>query len=597
MLAMDPSHCSIVVLDHSNTRPYRIQLYDDDEDNDNSPEYISILEKVFGQVSVHTSPADALQHIQKQQQPTICLIDFSNDTSTDDATALIMQMITPNISVAVCSTIEDFDFMFGCINAGASEYLIKPLRADVIRTLPLKLHRHQPTALLHHRLTDTTTKDSILSKTMMEIYAPSVSRQVTHISDHRAAFLRHKIENWDFCPFDVDHDDLIHCSYLIFERVLNLPEMAHISISKDQLYNFIVELSVSYHNGNPYHNFAHAVDVLQCCYYFLGQLGLVPFPNQVTRPQDLLRPNDVFALLIAALGHDAAHPGVNNMFMVNSATPLALLYNDRSVLESFHSMTLFQILKKHGIDQCLKSASEYQDFRKTVVATILATDMSLHNDYVSRIKEQAIRLKDVRSLDPAAQEEERILLCSALIKCADISNVTRPFRRAIKWAELLAQEFACQGDLERQLGMPVQPMNDRDKMVLEDMQIGFIRFVAMNLFQSVADVTHEISFTVETMEENLKRWEDRKHNQQQQVVEEKDSIMAEATVPEEKREPECRHSMDKSQILKGLPQMPAVAMSSYGNPSNNTTDSHSATPDWGPQNGPQDVVYCQCTIM
>lgn len=94
--------------------------------------------------------------------------------------------------------------------------------------------------------------------------------------------------------------------------------MAHMAHLIDQLYDFIVELSVSYHNGNPYHNFAHAVDVLQCCYYFLGKLGLVPFPNQVTRPQDLLRPNDVFALLIAALGHDAAHPGVNNMFMVHS---------------------------------------------------------------------------------------------------------------------------------------------------------------------------------------------------------------------------------------------------------------------------------------
>lgn len=78
-----------------------------------------------------------------------------------------------------------------------------------------------------------------LSKTMMEIYAPSVSRQVTHISDHRAAFLRNKIESWDFCPFDVDHDDLIHCSYLIFERVLNLPEMAHVSISKGKLGNQI----------------------------------------------------------------------------------------------------------------------------------------------------------------------------------------------------------------------------------------------------------------------------------------------------------------------------------------------------------------------
>ena len=94
--------------------------------------------------------------------------------------------------------------------------------------------------------------------------------------------------------------------------------MIHMLDLIDQLYNFIVELSVSYHNGNPYHNFAHAVDVLQCCYYFLGKLGLVPFPNQVTRPQDLLRPNDVFALLIAALGHDAAHPGVNNMFMVSN---------------------------------------------------------------------------------------------------------------------------------------------------------------------------------------------------------------------------------------------------------------------------------------
>ena len=66
---------------------------------------------------------------------------------------------------------------------------------------------------------------------------------------------------------------------------------------------------------------------------------------------------------------------------------------------------------------------------------------------------------------------------------------TRPFRRAVKWAELLAQEFMCQGDLERKLGMPVQPMNDRDKMVLEDMQIGFIQFVATSLFESVSNVT------------------------------------------------------------------------------------------------------------
>jgi hypothetical protein len=56
----------------------------------------------------------------------------------------------------------------------------------------------------------------------------------------------------------------------------------------------------------------------------LCELAVLPFTNKQRkrskrsrkRPQDALRPKDVFALLIAAIGHDAAHPGVNNMFLV-----------------------------------------------------------------------------------------------------------------------------------------------------------------------------------------------------------------------------------------------------------------------------------------
>jgi hypothetical protein len=32
--------------------------------------------------------------------------------------------------------------------------------------------------------------------------------------------------------------------------------------------------------------------------------------------QDLLKPLDIFALLMASVGHDVGHPGVNNNFMV-----------------------------------------------------------------------------------------------------------------------------------------------------------------------------------------------------------------------------------------------------------------------------------------
>ncbi|KAI9257371.1 hypothetical protein BDA99DRAFT_561855 [Phascolomyces articulosus] len=658
---MDPSHCSIVVLYKPTTTttttttttqsaaPYRIQLDIDDDENDNDfheqgeindrPVYTPMLQAIFGQVYIQSNPADAIRQIQYQQQPTLCLIDIDDDTSGQNVVAsMAADLLNHHVTIAVCSSIEDFGFMLGCINAGAAEYLLKPLRMDVVKTLFLKLHHSHSVALtssnrgLHHRIKNTTAKDSALARAMMDIYAPPISlkRTIAPLSGHRATFLRRKIASWDFCPFDVDHDDLIHCSYLIFEQVLSCPEMSHITVNKDQLYDFIFELSVSYHNGNAYHNFAHAVDVLQCLYHFLCKLGVLPFPGNVTRPQDLLRANDVFALLIAALGHDAAHPGVNNMFMINSATPLALLYNDRSVLESFHSMTLFQIFKKHKLDECLGSTEDYHAFRKTVVASILATDMSLHNDYVTKIKGQPARLRNLNALDESAREEERILLCSALIKCADISNVTRPFRRAVKWAELLAQEFMCQGDLERKLGMPVQPMNDRDKMVLEDMQISFIQFVATSLFESVSNVTHEMTFTVESMQQNLKLWETRKKEESYQKKDwnhNKPVIDQEKQPQPRKSESEYRLSLDASatktvatgttatnttnttntttstapttptsnnnsdKIFSGLPQMPAVAMASYGNNGNN---------EWLTTNGTtpaHDGVYCQCNIM
>lgn len=51
--------------------------------------------------------------------------------------------------------------------------------------------------------------------------------------------------------------------------------------------------------------------------------------------------------------------------------------------------------------------------------------MSLHGDYVAKIKEQATRKSGLSNVDGQAREQERLLICSALIKCADISNVVR----------------------------------------------------------------------------------------------------------------------------------------------------------------------------
>jgi hypothetical protein len=50
--------------------------------------------------------------------------------------------------------------------------------------------------------------------------------------------------------------------------------------------------------------------------------------------------------------------------------------------------------------------------------------MSMHDEYVIKIKDQAERFKanGIDFSDRTACEKEKILLCGALIKCADISN-------------------------------------------------------------------------------------------------------------------------------------------------------------------------------
>jgi len=180
-----------------------------------------------------------------------------------------------------------------------------------------------------------------------------------------------------------------------------------------------------------YHNFRHVVDVLQAVFYFLLQLGILPDypPGDVPKTSgpksaiaSLLKPFDALTLLISAIGHDVGHPGVNNAFLVALNAPLAQLYNDRSVLESFHCAAYSQILRRYW-----PAAFDSIAMRKLMINSILATDMGLHFKYMQDLGNLQEKLAhNNRSLDGwsiKVLEEYRDLACGLLIKCADISNV------------------------------------------------------------------------------------------------------------------------------------------------------------------------------
>ncbi|GFO22376.1 high affinity cgmp-specific 3',5'-cyclic phosphodiesterase 9a [Plakobranchus ocellatus] len=93
-----------------------------------------------------------------------------------------------------------------------------------------------------------------------------------------------------------------------------------------------------------------------------------------------------------------------------------------------------------------------------------------------------------------------------LIKCCDISNEVRPMEVSEPWVDCLLEEYFNQSDREKMEGLPVAPFMDRDKVTKPTAQIGFIKFVLIPMFETVAKVFTQID---EVMVQPLKTAKDR----------------------------------------------------------------------------------------
>lgn len=112
-----------------------------------------------------------------------------------------------------------------------------------------------------------------------------------------------------------------------------------------------------------------------------------------------------------------------------------------------HCMLVVQLLRKHGfgfLTSAPTSSSaartshpvqsiDRRGFRRVLYSSVLATDMSLHFAWIARLKDLGESLRDdqaftAKRAQGEMDEEDRIMICQAIIKCADISNpVSRVF--------------------------------------------------------------------------------------------------------------------------------------------------------------------------
>lgn len=72
-----------------------------------------------------------------------------------------------------------------------------------------------------------------------------------------------------------------------------------------------------------------------------------------------------------------------------------------------------------------------------------------------------------------------------MIKCADVSNPTRPLRLCVEWSRRIAEEYFTQTDEEKARGLPVvMPMFDRTTCSIPKSQIGFVDYIVHDMFEA-----------------------------------------------------------------------------------------------------------------
>ncbi|KAI9876040.1 MAG: 3',5'-cyclic-nucleotide phosphodiesterase [Pleopsidium flavum] len=431
-----------------------------------------------------------------------------------------------------------------CLDAGAADVLSSPLQKERILGLTSHAYRARKEATKERSKLLTSRRmrkqswvgyegksysyllEAMVSKLMDGICKPE---SVTDVVSHRELYILERrrelvvaraVGSWGFSAHDFSDDELQYAAFLMLKHALDMPELEKWRLPADDLMGFLAASRAAYNNFVIYHNFRHVVDVLQAVFTFLVQLGtLLPYPadqapTRIARAPSaiatLLKPFDALTLLISAIGHDVGHPGVNNAFLVSLNAPLAQLYNDVSVLEAFHCAAYSQILRRYW-----KPAFEDRIMRKLLINSILATDMGVHFKYMSDLGNLQQKLHDNNNTtdgwSPQVLDEYRTLACGLLIKCADISNVARKYDVAAQWADILITEFANQGEMEKDYGIPTAlfggPPELGSLIKLANSQIGFMNIFARPLFEAVTDVFPAMQFTVDEILANKAVWE------------------------------------------------------------------------------------------
>merc|ERR1712203_704109 len=175
--------------------------------------------------------------------------------------------------------------------------------------------------------------------------------------------------------------------------------------------------------------------------------------------ESVFTPLEIMSALFAAAIHDVDHPGLTNQFLINTSSELALMYNDESVLENHHLAVAFKLLQPKECDIFVSfNKKQRQTIRKMSIDMVLATDMSKHMSLL-----------------------------------ADLKTMVESFK---------------QGDKEREQGLEINPLGDRNTLNVAKCQVNFIKFIVHPLWETIAELVFpDAQSILAILEENRVHYE------------------------------------------------------------------------------------------
>ncbi|XP_078391567.1 high affinity cGMP-specific 3',5'-cyclic phosphodiesterase 9A-like [Cetorhinus maximus] len=299
-----------------------------------------------------------------------------------------------------------------------------------------------------------------------------------------AALKKPTFDVWQWAP-----NEMLSCIEYMYH---DLGLVQEFNINAITLKRWLLCIQENYRD-NPFHNLRHCFCVTQMMH------GMIHLCNL----KDKLSMLDIVVLITSAVCHDLDHPGYNNAYQINACTKLAIRYNNISPLENHHCAVAFQIFSDPECNIFGNTDPElFKQIQEGITELILATDMARHEEIMQEF---------TQCVDNFEYQNKGHLrsLKQTLIKCCDISNEVRPMEVSEPWVDCLLQEYFMQSDREKSEGLPVSSFMDRDRVTKPNVQIGFIKFVLLPMFETVSKLFSQLEeVMVQPLRESRDRYEE-----------------------------------------------------------------------------------------